>query len=152
MPPKKKITQKQPATKKSTPRRPTGKKATPKMPVSSDKQSNKRKDESSSNDNEVEKTTAHLKREDYLIIINWLLIEQNYDSCFRSGKAPPDGKPFKVKIDGYEIMSINLWKQSPKKIKLKARQMKDGFKTYKDNYKKENTKYLLTGFGLNPHD
>ena len=125
MPPKKKITQKQPATKKSTPRRPTGKKAIPKMPVSSDKQSKKRKDNSSSNDNEVEETTPHLKREDYLIIINWLSIERNYNSCFGSGKAPPVGRPAKGKINGYEMMAINLQNQSPQKIELTARQMKD---------------------------
>ena len=88
------------------------------MPISSDKQSKKIKDNSSSNDNEVEKTTAHLKREDYLIIINWLSIEQFYNSCFGSGKAPPVGQPAKGKINGYEMMAINLRNQSPERLSL----------------------------------
>ena len=122
------------------------------MPVSSDKRSKKRKDNSSSDDNEVEQTTARLKREDYLIIINWLSIKQNYNSCFGSGKDPPVGWPAKGKINGYEMMAINLRNQSPQKIELTARQMKDQFNTYKEKYKKAHTKSLSIGFGLTPQD
>ena len=122
------------------------------MPVSVEKRSKKRKHESSSEENEVEKTTSHLKKEDYLIIIDWLKIERNYNACFGSGKAPPVGRPVKGKINGYEMMAINLRNQSPSKIDLTPRQMKDQFNTYKDKYKKTHTKSLSTGFGLTPED
>ncbi|KNZ51014.1 uncharacterized protein VP01_4131g1, partial [Puccinia sorghi] len=44
---------------------------------------------------------------DYLVIIEWLKIEQNYNSCFGTGKAPAVGCPAKVKINGFEMMAIN---------------------------------------------
>jgi len=101
------MTRKKPATQKQTPKKPTGKKSTPKKPVSINKQSKKRKDDSGSND-EVEKTTVHLKWEDYLIIINWLSNKQNYNACFGSSKAPAVGRHVKGKINGYEMMAINF--------------------------------------------
>ncbi|KNZ45934.1 uncharacterized protein VP01_7698g2 [Puccinia sorghi] len=32
---------------------------------------------------------------DYLVIIEWLKIERNYNSCFGTGKAPAVGRPEK---------------------------------------------------------
>ncbi|KNZ44211.1 uncharacterized protein VP01_940g6, partial [Puccinia sorghi] len=32
-------------------------------------------------------TAGQLKKQDYLVIIEWLKIERNYDSCFGTGKA-----------------------------------------------------------------
>ncbi|KNZ56398.1 uncharacterized protein VP01_2412g3 [Puccinia sorghi] len=55
-------------------------------------------------------TADHLKKDNYLVIIKWLKIEQNYNSCFGTGKAPAVGCPDKGKINGY---------QSPKSIHLK---------------------------------
>ncbi|KNZ54757.1 uncharacterized protein VP01_2862g2, partial [Puccinia sorghi] len=43
----------------------------------------------------ADKTAGHLKKEDYLVIIKWLKIEWNYDSCFGTGKAPAVGCPAK---------------------------------------------------------
>ncbi|KNZ62486.1 hypothetical protein VP01_1264g2 [Puccinia sorghi] len=63
---------------------------------------------------------------DPLLIIKWLNIKRNYDSCFGTGKAP----------------AINL---NPCK-------MKDQFNTYKDKYKKVHTKSISTGFGLTNED
>ncbi|KNZ60646.1 uncharacterized protein VP01_1525g7 [Puccinia sorghi] len=57
--------------------------------------------------------TGHLKKEDYLVIIEWLTIEPNYNSCFGTGKAPSGGSPAKGKINGFEMMAINLRNQSP---------------------------------------
>ncbi|KNZ53565.1 uncharacterized protein VP01_31g1, partial [Puccinia sorghi] len=59
-------------------------------------------------------------------------IERNYNSCFGTGKAPAVGCPAKGKINGFEIMAINLCNQSPSKINLTPCQMKDQFNTYKD--------------------
>ena len=71
MPPKKAI------KKKEAPKNPTrGRKPT------------KKAAKVSMDNNAAEKTTGHLKKEDYLVIINWLKIKKNYDACFGTGKAP----------------------------------------------------------------
>lgn len=100
----------------------------------------------------AEKTTGHLKKDDYLVIIDWLKIKKNYDACFGTGKAPLVGRPPKGTINGFELMAINLRNQSPSKISLSSRQMKDRFNSYKDKYKKTHTLSLATGFGLTPED
>ena len=67
---------------------------------------------------EVPATQAHLKREDYHIIIEWLTNKKNYESCFGTGKAPLVGRPVKGKLNGYEMMAINLQNQLPSHIDL----------------------------------
>ncbi|KNZ57844.1 uncharacterized protein VP01_205g4, partial [Puccinia sorghi] len=71
------------------------------------------------------KETGHLKKLHYLVIIKWLKIEQNYNSCFGKRKAPAVGRPAKGKINGFEMMAINLRNQSPSKINLTPHKMKD---------------------------
>ncbi|PLW17303.1 hypothetical protein PCANC_14143 [Puccinia coronata f. sp. avenae] len=135
MPPKKAI------KKKAPPKKPTrGKKPT------------KKAAEVSTNIDPAEKTTGHLKKDDYLVIIDWLKIKKNYDACFGTGKAPLVGRPPKGTINGFELMAINLQNQSTSKISLSSRQMKDCFNSYKDKYKKTHTLSLATGFGLTPED
>ncbi|KNZ48383.1 hypothetical protein VP01_5706g1, partial [Puccinia sorghi] len=70
----------------------------------------------------IDKTAGHLKKDNYLVIIKWLKIERNYNSC--SGTA----------------------------INLTPHQMKDQFNTYTDKYKKVHTKFILAGFGLTNED
>ncbi|PLW19863.1 hypothetical protein PCANC_09242 [Puccinia coronata f. sp. avenae] len=135
MPPKKAIKKKAPPKKPSRGQKPTKKAA-----------------EVSTNINPAEKTTGHLKKDDYLVIIDWLKIKKNYDACFGTGKAPLVGRPPKVTINGFELMAINLRDQSTSKISLSSRQMKDCFNSYKDKYKKTHTLSLATGFGLTPED
>ena len=106
----------------------------------------------STNNNSAEKTTGHLKKEDYLVIIDWLKIKKNYDAWFGTGKAPLVGQLPKGTINGFELMAINLRNQSLSKISLTSRQMKDCFNSYKDKYKKTHTLSLATGFGLTPED
>jgi hypothetical protein len=72
--------------------------------------------------------------------------------CFGTGKAPLIGRPAKGKINGFELMAINLRNQSNSKIDLNSRQMKDRFNSYKDKYKKTHTLSLSTGFGLTEED
>ncbi|KNZ64150.1 hypothetical protein VP01_10608g1, partial [Puccinia sorghi] len=50
-----------------------------------------------------------------VVIIKCLKIEQNYNACF-DGKAPAVGCPAKVKINGFEMMAINLQNQSASNI------------------------------------
>ncbi|KNZ64221.1 uncharacterized protein VP01_10536g2 [Puccinia sorghi] len=50
---------------------------------------------------------GHLKKEDYLVIIKWLKIKPNYNSCFGTGKAPDVGSPAKGKINDFKMISIN---------------------------------------------
>ncbi|PLW30271.1 hypothetical protein PCANC_23358 [Puccinia coronata f. sp. avenae] len=135
MPPKKAIKKKAPPKKPTRGRKPTKKAA-----------------EVSTNNNPAEKTTGHLKKDDYLVIIDWLKIKKNYDACFGTGKAPLVGRPPKGTINGFELMAINLRNQSTSKISLSSRQMKDRFNSYKDKYKKTHTLSLATGFGLTPED
>ncbi|KNZ64250.1 hypothetical protein VP01_10509g1 [Puccinia sorghi] len=49
------------------------------------------------------------------------------------------------------MMAINLCNQSPSKINLTLRQMKDQFNTYKGKYKKVHTK-SISGFGRTDED
>ncbi|PLW53126.1 hypothetical protein PCANC_11341 [Puccinia coronata f. sp. avenae] len=135
MPPKKAIKKKAPPKKPTRGRKPTKKAA-----------------EVSTNNNPAEKTTGHLKKDDYLVIINWLKIKKNYDACFGTGKAPLVGRPPKGTINGFELMAINLQNQSTSKISLSSRQMKDCFDSYKDKYKNTHTLSLATGFGFTPED
>ncbi|KNZ48253.1 uncharacterized protein VP01_5795g1 [Puccinia sorghi] len=82
------------------------------------RKSKKNRGNNSSEDAAADKTAGHLKKEDYLVIIEWLKIEWNYNSCFGTGKAPAVGRPAKGKINGFEMMAINLCNQSPSKIML----------------------------------
>ncbi|PLW36607.1 hypothetical protein PCASD_11362 [Puccinia coronata f. sp. avenae] len=135
MPPKKAIKKKAPPKKPTRGRKPTKKAA-----------------EVSTDNNPAEKTTGHLKKDNYLVIIDWLKIKKNYDACFGMGKAPLVGQPPKGTINGFELMAINLQNQSTSKISLSSGQMKDCFNSYKDKYKKTHTLSLATGFGLTPED
>jgi hypothetical protein len=87
------------------------KKAAPKKPTRGIKP-RKKAAKVSTNNNAAEKTTGHLKKEDYLFIIDWLKIKNNYDACFGMGKAPLVGRPPKGTINGFELMAINLQNQS----------------------------------------
>ena len=69
------------------PKKAIKKKAAPKKPTRGRKPTKKAAKVSMDN-NAAEKTTGHLKKEDYLVIINWLKIKKNYDACFGTGKAP----------------------------------------------------------------
>ncbi|PLW11753.1 hypothetical protein PCANC_21178 [Puccinia coronata f. sp. avenae] len=135
MPPKKAIKKKAPPKKPTRGRKPTKKAA-----------------EVSTDNNPAEKTTGHLKKDNYLVIIDWLKIKKNYDACFGTGKEPLVGQPPKGTINGFELMAINLQNQSTSKISLSSGQMKDRFNSYKDKYKKTHTLSLATGFGLTPED
>ncbi|KAH9456211.1 hypothetical protein Pst134EB_012414 [Puccinia striiformis f. sp. tritici] len=135
MPPKKSTIKKKATTKKTTTKKKTSKK----------------KVDDSSDDSAAE-TPGHLKKSDYLILINWLKIKKNYEACFGTGKAPPVGRPVKGTINGFELMAINLRNQSPSKINLTAQKMKDRFNSYKDKYKKAHTEATSTGFGLTAAD
>ncbi|PLW47474.1 hypothetical protein PCASD_04388 [Puccinia coronata f. sp. avenae] len=133
------------------PKKAIKKKAPPKKPTRGQKPTKKAAKVSTNND-PAEKTTGHLKKDDYLVIINWLKIKKNYDACFGTGKAPLVGQPPKGTINGFELMAINLQNQSTSKMSLSSRQMKDCFNSYKDKYKKTHTLSLATGFGLTPED
>ncbi|PLW09693.1 hypothetical protein PCANC_20739 [Puccinia coronata f. sp. avenae] len=133
------------------PKKAIKKKAPPKKPTRGRKPTKKAAEFSTDND-PAEKTTGHLKKDDYLVIIDWLKIKKNYDACFGTGKAPLVGRPPKGTINGFELMAINLRNQSTSKISLSSRQMKDLFNSYKDKYKKTHTLSLATGFGLTPKD
>ncbi|KNZ52525.1 uncharacterized protein VP01_3544g1, partial [Puccinia sorghi] len=68
-----------------------------------------------------------------------LLIKQSNGitiEFFGTGKVPDVGRPAKFKINGFEMMAINIRNQSPSKINLTPHQMKDQLNTYKDKYKK----------------
>ncbi|PLW04538.1 hypothetical protein PCANC_28456 [Puccinia coronata f. sp. avenae] len=108
--------------------------------------------EVSTNKDPAEKTTGHLKKDNYLVIIDWLKIKKNYDACFGRAKAPLVERPPKGTINGFELMAINLRNQSTSKISLSSRQIKDRFNSYKGKYKKTHTLSLATGFGLTPED
>ncbi|PLW31398.1 hypothetical protein PCANC_16715 [Puccinia coronata f. sp. avenae] len=133
------------------PKKEIKKKAPPKKPTRGQKPTKKAAEVSTDND-PAEKTTGHLKKDDHLVIIDWLKIKKNYDACFGTGKAPLVGQPPKGTINGFELMAINLRNQSPSKISLSSRQMKDCFNSYKDKYKKTHTLSLATGFGLTSED
>ncbi|PLW24583.1 hypothetical protein PCASD_06175 [Puccinia coronata f. sp. avenae] len=133
------------------PKKAIKKKAPPKKPTRGQKPT-KKAAEVSTNIDPAEKTTGHLKKDDYLVIIDWLKIKKNYDACFGTGKAPLVGRPPKGTINGFELMAINLRNQSTSKISLSSRQMKDCFNSYKDKCKKTHTLSLATGFGLTPED
>ncbi|PLW56946.1 hypothetical protein PCANC_02852 [Puccinia coronata f. sp. avenae] len=133
------------------PKKAIKKKAPPKKPTRGQKPT-KKAAKVSTNNNPAEKTTGRLKKDNYLVIINWLKIKKNYDACFGMGKAPLVGQPPKGTINGFELMAINLQNQSTSKISLSSRQMKYCFNSYKDKYKKIHTLSLATGFGLTPED
>ena len=156
MPPKNKSHPTPSTSKKSTtlPKKATStkpKNSLPKRPAIRQK-SKKNKGNNSPEDDADDKTAGHLKKDNYLVIIDWLKNERNYNACFGSGKAPAVGRPAKGKINGFEMMAINLRNQSASKINLTPRQMKDWFNTYKDKYKKVHTKSISTGFGLTDKD
>ncbi|KNZ57748.1 hypothetical protein VP01_2082g4 [Puccinia sorghi] len=74
---------------------PKPKKQTPKK-LSIPRKSKKNRGNNSLEDDAFDKTASHLKKEDYLVIIEWLNIKQNYNSCIGTGKAPAVGCPAKV--------------------------------------------------------
>ncbi|KNZ45992.1 hypothetical protein VP01_763g5 [Puccinia sorghi] len=78
------------------------------------RKSKKNRGNDSSEDDDADKTAGHLKKEDYLVIIEWLKIKWNYNSCFGTGKAPSVGCPDKVQINCFEMMAINIQIQSPR--------------------------------------
>ncbi|KNZ50125.1 uncharacterized protein VP01_4585g1, partial [Puccinia sorghi] len=67
----------------------------------------------SSEDDASDQIAGHLKKENYL--------------------APAIGPPARGKINGFEMMAINIRNKSPSKINLTPRQMKNQFNTYKDH-------------------
>jgi hypothetical protein len=93
------------------PKKAINKKAAPKKPTRGRKPTKKAANVFTDN-NAAEKNTGHLKKEDYLVKIDWLKIKKNYDACFGMGKAPLVGRPPKGKISGFELMAINLQNQS----------------------------------------
>ncbi|PLW06508.1 hypothetical protein PCASD_11071 [Puccinia coronata f. sp. avenae] len=99
------------------PKKAIKKKAPPKKPTRGQKPTKKAAEVSTDID-PAEKTTGHLKKDNYLVIIDWLKIKKNYDACFGTGKAPLVGRPPKVTINGFELMAINLRDQSTSKISL----------------------------------
>ncbi|KNZ51066.1 hypothetical protein VP01_4106g1, partial [Puccinia sorghi] len=54
---------------------------------------------SNSYEDSADKTAGHLNKEDYLVIIGWLKIERNYNSCFGTGNALAVGCSAKDKPD-----------------------------------------------------
>ncbi|KNZ44167.1 uncharacterized protein VP01_9444g1 [Puccinia sorghi] len=118
MPPRNKSNQKTSTSKKSMPKKASPKptKPTTKNPAIQRK-SKKNRGNNSSEDDAADKAVGHLKKEDYLIIIEWLKIKRNYNSCFGTGKDPAVGRPAKGKINGFEMMAINLRNQSPCQMK-----------------------------------
>ncbi|KNZ43979.1 uncharacterized protein VP01_9652g1 [Puccinia sorghi] len=60
----------------SKPTKPTTKK--PAIQINS----NKNRGNDSSEDDDADKTASHLKKEDYVVITEWLKIKWNYNSCF----------------------------------------------------------------------
>ncbi|KNZ47676.1 hypothetical protein VP01_622g2 [Puccinia sorghi] len=53
------------------------------------------------------KREGHLNKEEYLVIIEWLKIERNYNSCFGTGKAPAVGHQAKDKYRKFLTKSIS---------------------------------------------
>ncbi|KNZ61303.1 hypothetical protein VP01_1422g7 [Puccinia sorghi] len=49
------------------------------------RKSKKNRGNNSSEDDASDKTAGHLKKDNNLVIIKWLKIEQNYNSCFGTG-------------------------------------------------------------------
>ena len=89
------------------PKKAIKKKASPKKPKRGRKPT-KKAAKVSTNNNAAEKTTGHLKKDNFLVIIEWLKIKKNYDAFFGTGNAAPVGKPPKGTINGLELMAINL--------------------------------------------
>ncbi|KNZ47809.1 uncharacterized protein VP01_6115g1 [Puccinia sorghi] len=107
------------------------KKATPKPTKPNTKKpaiqrkSKKNRGNNSSEDDAADKTEGHLKKDNKMVIIEWL----------------------KIKHDGYQFL-----KSTPSKINLTPPQMKDQFNTYKVKYKKFHTKSIYMGFVLTNED
>ncbi|KNZ51665.1 uncharacterized protein VP01_386g9 [Puccinia sorghi] len=95
MPPRNKSNQKTSTSKNSSPMptkaSPKPTKTTTKKPAIRRKSKENRCNNSSSY-YAAHKTEGHLKKEDYLVIIKWLKIKRNGDSCFGRGKAPAVGQ------------------------------------------------------------
>ena len=105
------------------PKRKIKKKAAPKKSTNQGRNTSKRAGDELTE--KAEKTTGHLKKEDYLVIIDCLKSKNNYNACFGTWKAPLVEQPPKGTINGFQLMAINLRNQSPSKINLTSRQMKD---------------------------
>ncbi|KNZ43705.1 uncharacterized protein VP01_9955g1 [Puccinia sorghi] len=54
-------------------------------------------------------------RHKWLFVSQHFRMEWNYNSCFGKGKAPALGHPAKGKINGFEMMAINICTQSPQR-------------------------------------
>ncbi|KNZ44985.1 uncharacterized protein VP01_8604g1 [Puccinia sorghi] len=89
------------------------KKATPKPMKPTTKKpaiqrkSKKNRGKHSYEDDGADKKAIQLKKEDYLVIIEWLKIEWNYNSCFGTGKAPSVGLPAKDKYNKFHTKYIS---------------------------------------------
>ena len=96
--------------------------------------------------------SGHLKREDHLIITNWLMIQKNYDAVFGTKHSTKVGRPPKSKVNGYQLMAIHLKAKTKGRIDLSAKQMLERFKNYRAKYRKAHMLSISTGFGISAAD
>lgn len=96
--------------------------------------------------------SGHLKKEDHLLIINWLMIKTNYDAVFGTENSTKIGRPPKSKVNGYQLMAANLKNKTKGRMDLSPKQMMERFKNYRSKYRKAHMLSSSTGFGISQAD
>ena len=82
---------------------------------------------STANKNETtsSKGSGQLRKEDHIILINWLKVSQNYNACFGDDKETRVGRPPSSKVNGYQLMANELKKKTKGRLDLNSKQMRE---------------------------
>ncbi|MBW0580884.1 hypothetical protein O181_120599 [Austropuccinia psidii MF-1] len=96
--------------------------------------------------------SGHLIRTDYLTIIDWLSVKSNFESCSGTSGSTSIGRPPSSKQHGFQLMAIEVNKQSQNCLNLSSISIRDQWQTYKKKYMAEKKTENLTGAGITEED
>ncbi|MBW0491727.1 hypothetical protein O181_031442 [Austropuccinia psidii MF-1] len=96
--------------------------------------------------------SGHLIGTDYLNIINWLSVKSNFESCFGTSGLTSIGRPPSSKQNGFQLMAIEVNKQSQNRLNLSSSSIRHQWQTYKKKYMAEKKFENLTGAGIMEED
>ena len=69
------------------------------------------------------KGSCQLNKDNNLILINWLKIEENYKACFGYEKKTHVGQPPSSKVNGFQLMANELKKKTRGRLELNSKQI-----------------------------
>ncbi|MBW0541908.1 hypothetical protein O181_081623 [Austropuccinia psidii MF-1] len=96
--------------------------------------------------------SGHLVRTDYLTIINRLSVKSNFESCFGTSGPTSIVRPLSSKQNGFQLMVIEVNKNSLNRLNLSSSSIQDQWRTYKKKYMAAKKFKNSTGAGITEED